>query len=160
MNLKKALFLVLLTALIAAVATAETTKTSPETYGEGLSLTEVTPIAKITADPAAFAGQVVRVEGKVTGVCAMKGCWIELASKENDKVRVKVEDDVIVFPQEAAGQWAAAEGEVTVRDMPREQWVAWQRHLAEERGETYDDSEVGDGPFQLVQIEGRGAEIR
>ena len=46
-------------------------------------------------------------------VCEKRGCWIELAGdKENTKIRVKVEDGVIVFPMEAKGKTALVEGEL------------------------------------------------
>jgi len=66
---------------------------------------------------------------------------------------------VIVFPAEAIGQMATAQGQVSAVSMGRDEFVAWQKHLAEEAGEVFDDSEVGDGPFLRVQIAGTGAEI-
>jgi hypothetical protein len=141
--------------LVAGVVAA----TEPKSYGEGLKLDTTTPIQKIVADPEAWAGKTVRVEGKVVGVCAMKGCWMELQSRDDHQVRIKVDDDVIVFPSEAEGRWAAAEGKVDVQEMTREQYTGWQRHLAEEKGEKFDESSLGEGPYQLVQIQGTGAEI-
>ena len=119
----------------------------------------MTPIADIVADPAAFEGKEVLVEGKVHGVCAKAGCWMELADADGHEVRIKVEDGVIVFPVEAVGVNAAAQGTVTVKVMSRDDWVGWQAHLAEEMGEEFDESAIGDGPFQLVQIAGTGARI-
>lgn len=129
------------------------------TYGEAPTLEAVTPIADIVADPAAFEGREVLVEGKVHGVCAKAGCWMELADADGHEVRIKVEDGVIVFPMEAVGVNAAAQGTVTVHDMDRDEYVGWQRHLAEEIGEEFDESSIGDGPYQLVQIAGTGARI-
>lgn len=129
------------------------------TYGEAPTLQDVTPIADIVADPAAYEGKEVLVEGKVQGVCAMAGCWMELADADGHEVRIKVEDGVIVFPKEAVGVNAAAQGTVTLKEMSREDWVNWQAHLAEEMGEEFDESSIGDGPFQLVQIAGTGARI-
>jgi hypothetical protein len=129
------------------------------TYGEAPTLQEVTPIADIVADPAAFEGQEVLVEGTVHGVCAKAGCWMELADADGHEIRIKVDDGVIVFPKEAVGVNAAAQGKVTVHEMDREEFVGWQRHLAEEMGEEFDESSIGDGPYQMVQISGSGARI-
>lgn len=131
-----------------------------ESFGGGVEIEAATPIRDIVADPDAWVGKTVRVEGQVTGVCAMKGCWMELESTDGDQLRVKVDDDVIVFPPEAEGRWAVAEGKVSAREMSRDQYVGWLRHLAEEQGETFDESSVGEGPYKLVQIQGTGAEIK
>jgi hypothetical protein len=43
--------------------------------------------------------------------------------------------------------------------MTRERYVAHQQHLADEMNETFDESSIGDGPFQSVQVHGTGAEV-
>lgn len=143
-----------LAALAAAGTAAET-----RTYGADVDRDEATPIAAIVADPEAWAGKQVRIEGTVVGVCAKKGCWMELESRDGQRLRVKVEDDVIVFPPEAEGRWAVAQGTVELLELTREQYAGWLRHLAEEQGQEYDEASVGDGPYRLVQIKGEGAQI-
>lgn len=59
---------------------------------------------------------------------------MELESRDGDHLRVKVDDDVIVFPRDAEGRWAVAEGTVAVQDLTREQYTGWLRHLADEQG--------------------------
>jgi hypothetical protein len=131
-----------------------------ETYGGGVTLAETTSIARILAEPDAWVGKRVRVEGEVTDVCPMKGCWMELAGPTGDRLRIKVDDDVIVFPVDAKGKKAVAEGVVEAIPMDREQYVGWLSHLAEERGEKLDPSTVqGDGPFRILQLRGVGAQI-
>ncbi len=133
-----------------------------EIYGDGVKLEEATPIAKILADPDAYVGKTVRVEGGVLDVCPRKGCWIEVGGEGKDEsIRIKVEDGVIVFPATAQGKIAAAEGEVEAIEMTREKYVGWLAHLAEEKGEKFDaaSADVGDGPFRMIQIRGTGASI-
>ena len=134
-----------------------------ENYGAGVTLTETTSIAKILADPDAYVGKTVRIEGRVLEVCPKKGCWMELSEDPEGKgparLRVKVEDDVIVFPVTAEGKLAVAEGVVEAIPMTREQYTGWLAHLAEERGQTFDPASVGEGPFRLFQIRGTGARI-
>ncbi len=131
-----------------------------ETYGDGVKLTEATPIAKILADPDAYIGKTVRVEGGVLDVCPKKGCWIEVGDEEQN-IRIKVDDGVIVFPTEATGKIAAAQGEVEAIEMTREKYLGWLAHLAEEKGETFDaaSADVGEGPFRIIRIKGTGATI-
>ena len=149
--------LVLALLLLAAVpGTAE----EAEVYGAGVDLEEATRIADILADPDAGIGKTVRVEGGVLDVCPRKGCWIEIGG-EGESIRIKVEDDVIVFPAAAKGRLAAAQGEVEAIEMTREKYVGWLAHLAEERGEEFDaeTADVGDGPYRIIHIKGTGARI-
>ncbi len=130
------------------------------TYGDGVTVEEATPIASIVTDPDAYIGKTVGVEGGVLDVCPKKGCWIEVGDEDNH-IRIKVDDGVIVFPVESQGQIAAAQGVVEAIEMSREKYVGWLAHLAEEKGETFDaaSAEIGDGPFRMIRIKGTGASI-
>jgi hypothetical protein len=84
-------------------------------YGAGVTLTSATPVSKVLADPKAFIGKTIRVDGIVTAVCDKAGCWMELRDESADPkaaqtLRMKVDDGVIVFPVSAAGKKASAEG--------------------------------------------------
>lgn len=97
----------LLTALL-------TVRASEEKYGKEITQTQKTAISKILAEPEAFEGKTILVEGVVAGVCDDKGCWIDLSGENpNEKIKVKVEDGVIVFPQDAKGKTALVEGVFT-----------------------------------------------
>ena len=126
--------------------------------GKEPSLAEVTSIARLMADPEAFAGKTVRVEGKVLDVCPKKGCWMDLGA-DGTAVKIKVEDDVLVFPRDSKGGTATAEGVVEVQEMSKEQFTGWMRHLAEEQGKPFDAASVGGGPYRVVQIRGFGARV-
>ena len=131
-----------------------------ENYGSGVKVAEATPISKILADPDAYVGKTVRIEGKVLDVCPMKGCWMELAGEDGKQsLKVKVDDGVIVFPVTSKGKLAVAEGTVEAIPMTKEQYVRWLEHLAEERGEKFDAASVGEGPFRILQLKGTGATI-
>ncbi len=130
-------------------------------YGEQLTVEKATPIHKILADPDGYLGKTVRIEGGVLDVCPMKGCWIEVGDGE-ESIKVKVEDDVIVFPADAKGRIVAAQGTVEAVVMERDEYIEYLAHLAEEKGETFDaeSAALGDGPFRIIRIKGTGAEIR
>jgi len=81
------------------------------TYGAGVTLKEATPIETLLANPDAYAGKKIRVDGVVSAVCQEMGCWIELSDPKLGKgLRFKVDDGVIVFPVSAKGKRASAEG--------------------------------------------------
>ena len=85
----------------------------PQRFGEGVSLTEVTPLARVVASPSEFDGQTVRIDGIVTAVCEDMGCWMSFAPEnmpEGATFLVKVDDGVIVFPVSAKGRRASAQG--------------------------------------------------
>ncbi|TSA25501.1 MAG: DUF4920 domain-containing protein [Ignavibacteriales bacterium] len=92
-------------------------KAEDQKYGKAITLKEKTSISKILSSPDKFDGKVVLVEGKILGVCEDKGCWIEIAgTKKNEKIKVKVEDGVIVFPKDSKGKTALVEGIVSQVD--------------------------------------------
>lgn len=149
-----------LVAFLALAAGCAAAVAADRSFGEPLSPElEVTPIADILADPDAWAGRRVRVEGRVAGVCRHQGCWLELVAPDRAAIRVQVEDGVIVFPRDAEGREAVAEGEVEILDLTRERYEEWLRHQAEEAGEEFDASRVGDGPYRIVRLRGTGAVI-
>ena len=129
-------------------------------FGKKLTVKEKTKVSDILADPEKFAGKKVLVEGAVVDVCAERGCWIKVASdKEFEAIRFKVEDGVIVFPMDAKGKTAVAEGVVSVKMYSKEELIKQGEHYAEEQGTTFDPSTVT-GPKTIVQIKGEGAVIK
>ena len=146
-------------AFAAALAGSAAAGAAAIQLGTPVDVAAVTPIADILAKPADFEGKVVRVEGEVRGVCTRMGCWMDIGDQADQRIRIKVEDGVIVFPADSVGKKASAQGTVTVREMTREEYVGWQKHLAEEGSGAFDESKVGEGPFTTVQIAGTGASI-
>ena len=95
----------------------------------------------------------------VTAVCEKRGCWMSLASdQEGQELRIKVDDGVIVFPLEARGRRAVAEGVFTKHELTLEQTVAFARHEAEEKGETFDPDSVTEART-FYQIKATGAVV-
>lgn len=136
-----------------------------ETIGQ-LTLTETTAVAEILDHADAWVGKRVRVDGKVTDVCEMAGCWLELRAADDAKdanagrvLRVKVNDGELVFPKSSRGRRAIAEGTVEAKELTREAYESHLRHIADEQGRTFDPQSVGEGPYRVVQIKGSGAEV-
>jgi hypothetical protein len=129
-------------------------------YGKKLTLKNATPIADLLANPEKYKGKRVQVEGTVTDVCAMRGCWIKIGGSTGaDVIRFKVEDGVIEFPKEAKGKSARAEGIFTVAVTSVEDQIKQGKHEADEQGKKFDPKTVT-GVKTVVQIKGEGAEIR
>jgi len=128
-------------------------------YGEPLTADEPMKISELLAEPDGFLGKTVQVEGVVTGVCEKRGCWMSLASDaEFEDLRIKVDDGVIVFPMEAKGRRATAEGVFEKIEMTLEQTRNYRAHHAEVHGEEYDPSTVTE-PLVYYQIKATGAVI-
>ena len=128
-------------------------------YGFNVSESSEVRIGQLMKNPHEYVDKLVKVVGLVNDVCPMKGCWIEVIENQgNDRIRFKVQDDVVVFPVEAVGQEIIAEGILRRYEMSKEQATHWLAHLAEEKNEAFDASTVT-GPMDFYQIEGKGAKI-
>ena len=149
-----------LAALVAlGVAIAASVAGEGKAYGEPLSGTDTIKISELLAHADEYLGKTVRVEGVVTGVCEKRGCWISLASdKEFEELRIKAEDGVIVFPVEAKGRRAVAEGVFTKLELTMEQTLERAKHHAEQHGEEYDPSKITE-PAAWYQINVTGAVV-
>jgi hypothetical protein len=144
----------------AAALTTATLAVEGKAYGKPLTGTDVTKISELHASPDEYLGQTVRVEGLVTGVCEMRGCWMTLASdQEFQDIRIKVADGVIVFPMTAKGRHAVAEGVFTKIEMTLEETIAYKKHHAEVHGEEFDPASITE-PLVYYQIKAMGAVIR
>lgn len=141
----------------AVVASFDVSSFTGTTYGEPLTLTEVTDVSTILDDPAGHLGKRVLIQGMVVEVCESKGCWMDIASdRDFEKIQVKVDDGVIVFPLTARGKQALVEGVVEQLELTYEQAVEDAKHKAEEHGTEFDPSTVT-GPQTIFRIRGVGA---
>jgi len=128
-----------------------------EKLGAPLTVKEQTPIATLMSKPVRYVGRVIQVKGKVSAVCEKAGCWMTLTdSGSGATVRIKVNDGEIVFPKDAAGKTAIAEGTFTEVRLTHEQAVAQARHEAEEKGRSFDPASVK-GPVTYYQVKATGA---
>ncbi len=126
--------------------------------GKPLAQKEPLTIANLLAKPDDYVGKTVQVKGKIVEVCQMMGCWIDLANDAGQKIRIKVDDGVIVFPKDGSGRTAIAEGKLSRIELTREQAIERAKHTAEETGKKFDPASVK-GAVTEYQIEGTGAVI-
>ena len=143
-----------------APAAASAAAPAGATFGAGVKLAEVTPIDTILADPKAFQGKTVRVEGMITDVCPKRGCWFDMAGGgPGKKLQFKVTDGEMVFPPDAKGKYAVAEGVVAVRELTLEQTKEQAEYRAKEYGIKYDPASITQ-PSVSVRLDGTGAVFR
>lgn len=80
-------------------------------YGDGVAATSAVAVQALLDHPDRYVGKTVRVDGTVSAVCQSMGCWLEIGDSAIGRgVRFKVTDGVVVFPKDAAGRKASAEG--------------------------------------------------
>lgn len=146
------LFLVRITA-------AQENEAKSKSYGEGITLKDTTAVSDILANYQDFVGNKVMVKGRIVNVCKKRGCWMSLSGdKEFQTIRIKVNDGEIIFPFEARGKLALAEGTVETFEMTMEQTLKYLKHEAECNGDPFDEASVKE-PMVMVQIKGSGALI-
>ena len=126
--------------------------------GKPLTLKKPLPLATVLSKPADYVGKTIQVKGKITEVCQMMGCWIDLTNDAGQKLRIKVEDGEIEFPKDASGKIAVAEGRFDKIELTRQQAIARAEEEAKDRGRKFDPASVK-GPMTIYQIQGSGAVI-
>jgi hypothetical protein len=126
--------------------------------GKPLTQKEPLPLATVLAKPADYVGKTVQVKGKITEVCEMMGCWIDLTNDAGQRLRIKVNDGEIEFPKDSAGKTAVAEGRFDKIELTKEQAVARAEEEAKDKGKTFDPASVKSG-VTIYQIQGSGAVI-
>jgi len=127
--------------------------------GKPLTLKEPMSVQTLVSAPDEYLGKTVQVKGKVVDVCQMMGCWMELVEAGSGaRVRIKVEDGVIVFPKDSVGRTAVAEGVFSKLVMTREEAIAQAQHEAEANNRKFDPSTIKGG-VTIYQVQGTGATV-
>lgn len=132
------------------------------TYGSDITLTNYTLIEEILSYPDKYIDKDLLVEGRISDVCPMRGCWIILEGKQTDnRIRIKVTDGKIVFPLSAVGYDARVEGKLAKLDFTEKQARSWKVHLEKEKGNVVnpDSVIVTDSDLVELRIIGKGAHI-
>ncbi|MCB0343099.1 MAG: DUF4920 domain-containing protein [Pseudobdellovibrionaceae bacterium] len=128
-------------------------------YGKGVQGEPTHNITDLAKNGKSLSGTYVRVKGKITDVCPMTGCWMELEdTATGQKVRVQVEEGVIQFPTEAKGKMGVVEGKLVAKQLSHKKSIRYFRHLAKDKGQPFDPKSVT-GPVTLYEIEAVGAEL-
>ena len=131
-------------------------------YGDDFNYDSIQSISSLIDNPNQFLDKQIVTEGKIVDVCPMKGCWIEIKDSDSDQIiRVKVQDDVIIFPQDSKEKKVIVNGVFTKIEFTEDQAIKWKIHLAEEKGLKLEKSDVTLDSSDLIEyrIKGLGAKI-
>jgi hypothetical protein len=131
----------------------------PTHYGKAFTVKEETRISEILANPEKFAGKTVKVRGAVTNVCAERGCFLNLkGDKKFQELQFKVDDGVIVFPADALGKVAVAEGVISLKVISEQEQRDMCPIEAKALNRKFDPAKIK-GPMKVVRLEGLGADL-
>jgi hypothetical protein len=79
--------------------------------GKAPDLQTVTKIKDLLGNPDKYLGQDVKIEGEIIKVCPYAGCWMLVKDDSSaEAIMVKVDEGVIVFPQDGVGRKVVAQG--------------------------------------------------
>lgn len=94
-----------------------------ESYGATTSPEGAVPLRAVSADLDTYNGQEVKIEGVISEVCTMNGCWLAMPSGDGALLRVDVPRDstgayVYTFPTDISGRRAIVSGRLTLPNEP------------------------------------------
>jgi hypothetical protein len=124
--------------------------------GNPLTAKRTVSLTDLVAKPERYVGKTFRVEGKITEVCQVMGCWVMLTDGKGAMMRIQMEEGKVAFPKDAAGRSVVAEGKLARYQLSKEQAIAEAKHAAEDAGRPFHPESVK-GPAVIYQIEGTGA---
>ena len=142
--------------------TSDIKNQSIDLYGNDFSYNSIETISSLTDNVDEFLNKEIVTEGQIVDVCPMKGCWIEVKDFGSQQIiRVKVQDDVIIFPQDSKEKKVIVNGIFSKIEFTEDQAINWKIHLAEEKGIKLNKGDISLEPSDLVEyrIKGLGAKI-
>lgn len=128
-------------------------ETKYDHFGAGVTEGTNVAIAAVLADPSAYEGKTVRIEGPIEAVCLKKGCWMHVGT-EKSFAMVKFKDYGFFVPLDASGRHAVLEGVVAVK----QETVAETKHYLEDAGDKEGAAKVTEGR-KLVNVMATGVAI-
>jgi hypothetical protein len=126
---------------------------SVRTFGKPLSIKKALTLQQAIQEPAKYQNQKVLLEGKISDVCQMKGCWLMLTDGER-AIRIKFEGYSFFVPKDSRGKKVRAEGRLIQETLSEDM----ARHYAAEQSTKSDPSEIK-GPQRVVTFEAAGVAI-
>lgn len=103
-------------------------------YGSTPKMEKTVPLQAVQTNAAIFANHDIQVAGKITGICAKKGCWLRLVDGDQE-LFVKFKDYSFFVPRHLAGHDVTLEGRVKVTTVTE----AERRHYAEDAGKSTEE---------------------
>jgi len=126
---------------------------SLRTFGKPLSIKKTLNLKDALQQPAQYQNQKVLLEGKISDVCQMKGCWLMLSDGERS-IRIKFEGYSFFVPKDSRGKKVRAEGRLIQETLSEDM----ARHYAAEQLTKSDPAAIK-GPQRVVTFEAAGVAI-
>lgn len=80
------------------------------TYGDKATADGAIPASSLAAKMKGIDSLAVKITGTVTGVCQMKGCWLQIDIGEGKTMRVKFKDYAFFVPKDLSGKKVVLDG--------------------------------------------------
>ena len=127
--------------------------------GKPLTLKDPVSVSTLLAHPDDYSGKTVLVKGKISAVCQMMGCWMDLTDAGGtQRIHIDVGHDSFQIPKDASGKTVLAEGRFTKSELTREQAIERAREEAADSGRKFDPTQIRSGTT-IFEIHGTGAII-
>ena len=81
--------------------------------GSAVTVKKPVEMVALSAMPASFSGQTVRLEGTVKAVCQGMGCWVEVQDASGASFMARSLDHTILLPTDCTGKHVVVQGVVT-----------------------------------------------
>ena len=112
-------------------------------FGTGADMKELVLISTILETPQNYLNKELTIKGAIVAVCEKRGCWMKIASdKKFQTLRIKVRDGDMVFPLSSKGKIAYATGQLSEISLPKDEAIAYLKHMADEAKEDFDPASV------------------
>jgi len=111
-------------------------------------------LEKVLAEPEAWNGRRLTLEGTAREVCAKKGCWLVMEAGERE-LRMTFQDYAFFVPLDSAGSEVRAEGVFTIQETPVEE----ARHYLEDAGR-HAEAQAITAPVKSYTFVATGVELR
>ncbi len=125
--------------------------------GDPVNMGLYQPLEEISKQLESYTNQKITLKGQITKVCKKKGCWADIKSGD-ERIRIKVADDVIVIPIYTVGREAYATGTLKSKAMSKDETINYLKHMADDAGETFDPTSVKQG-MTLYQLQAEAIRI-
>jgi hypothetical protein len=141
-------------------ANKEVAKTNTsKTFGEDFSLKNVMSYDDLLKKLEITKEMEVQVEGKVDGVCQVKGCWMNIVSSKNPnskKMFVKFHNYGFFMPLDLAGQTVVMKGKAFMEETSVDEL----RHYAEDAGKSAEEIAKITQPKKELKFMATGVKVK
>lgn len=148
------LFFIVLCLLLTGVSHGEESG-MPATYGSSITLNKSISLAYAIEHFDEINNREILLEGRVSQLCQVKGCWMVLQSGQ-DAVRVTFKDYGFFVPNHLKGKKVRAQGRLHVEVME----VSQARHFAQDAGKSREEIEQINEPVEEYRFVATAVEFQ